>query len=135
MDKYLSYISNLTDLYGRCAEHTLAMQKDFPELTRVRGQFDCPINGKSCHWWLVTPDGEIVDPTVAQFPTKGYAAQYIPWEEGNEEPTGKCLQCGDLTYRFQCFCSDSCIKAAGVLYNTKSSRLPAGTIGRDVNGV
>lgn len=124
-DKYTTYISKLTNVHGMCAEHTLLMQQTFPELIRVRGQYDCPIQGKSCHWWLVAPDGEIVDPTVAQFPTKGYAAQYIPWEEGNEEPTGKCLQCGELTYRFQYFCSTPCVKAADVQYNAELSRSSA----------
>ena len=64
------------DCYGRCAWATLAMQIAFPELIRVRGHYLCLIWGERDHWWLTTPEGEIVDPTAAQFPSKG--ARRIP---------------------------------------------------------
>lgn len=70
-EKYIFYIAKLINIYGMCAEHTLAMQQKFPELVRIRGHYDCPFHGKICHWWLVAPNGEIVDPTVSQFITKG----------------------------------------------------------------
>jgi hypothetical protein len=104
-----SYAKNC---YSKCAEFTFAMQQEFPELIRVRGDYDCPLWGKRSHWWLKTETGEIIDPTVSQFPTKGAAADYIEWVEGDDEPTGKCLCCGDYVYRSNVFCSDNCRRDA-----------------------
>lgn len=115
--KYIFYIAKLINIYGMCAEHTLAMQQKFPELVRIRGHYDCPLNGKICHWWLVAPNGEIVDPTVSQFITKGCGAEYIPWNEEKDEPTGKCLHCGELVYKNNYFCSNVCVEAASTIYN------------------
>ena len=117
MEKYVEWIkTHAINPTGKCAEYTLAMQKDFPELTRVRGYYNCPLHGKRDHWWLVGPGGNIIDPTVNQFSTKGYAAEYILWDETSEEPTGRCLQCGDLTYRFKSFCSEDCIRKGRKIY-------------------
>jgi hypothetical protein len=52
---------------GKCAEATMEMKKAFPELTRVGGDFFCPKWLQSSHWWLIAPDGSIVDPTIGQF--------------------------------------------------------------------
>ncbi len=84
--------------YGKCAEATLSMQKEFPELIRVRGHYYDAIWGEREHWWLKTKDGEIVDPTAAQFPTKGILGDYEEWEEGREEPIGKCMNCGEYCF-------------------------------------
>ena len=67
---------------GRCAEATLAMAAVFPELTRVRGHYLCWVWGEREHWWLVEPNGEIVDPTADQFPSKG-GGVYVPWDEAS----------------------------------------------------
>lgn len=95
------------DLYGKCAEITLQVQRQTPDLKRVRGHYDCPIWGKREHWWLINSTGEIIDPTKEQFPSKGIG-EYIPWTEGNPEPTGKCLECGKYTFNMQHFCSKCC---------------------------
>ena len=95
------------DGYGRCGWATLAMLIAFPELTRVRGHYIDAIWGERDHWWLVDPDGEIVDPTAAQFPTRG-TGEYVPWHEGDEEPTGMCPNCGDNCYNGHTCCSESC---------------------------
>ena len=92
---------------GRCAEITQEMVAAFPELTRVRGHFNDAVWGRRAHWWLVDRDGSIVDPTAAQFPCKGVGF-YEPWPEGTEEPTGKCLNCGEYAYGHQTFCSKIC---------------------------
>lgn len=95
------------DGYGQCNIITLQMAKAFPELIRVRGHYYCMIWGERTHWWLITWDGEIIDPTAAQFPSKG-AGVYVPWGEDEKEPTGRCLNCGDLVYTGGVFCSDNC---------------------------
>jgi hypothetical protein len=82
----------------------------FPELRRVRGHYYCPIWGERAHWWLVAPDGLIVDPTAAQFPSLG-GGEYVEWEEGREEPTGICPQCGDHVYGGGTCCSEDCHRA------------------------
>lgn len=97
------------DGYGQCAEVTTAMVAAFPELKRVRGHYFCLTWGERTHWWLVTPDGSIVDPTAAQFPSKGHGV-YEEWAEGAEEPTGKCPNCDGYVYGGGTVCSDSCAR-------------------------
>ena len=103
-------LDNIKEPYGKCAEYTLLMVDQFPELTRVRGHYGCPIWGDREHWWLKTPDGAIVDPTMAQFPTKGIAATYTEVDESRPEelPTGKCRCCGSYCYHGARACSKRC---------------------------
>lgn len=80
-----------------------------PSLTLVRGWYHCPFWGKQEHWWLKDCNGEVVDPSKEQFPSKGFG-EY-------EEYTGiaECEQCGKkveekdfvMCGRFVC-CSVSC---------------------------
>ena len=110
---YATWIAaHAEDCYAKCAEITLAMQNEFPELIRVRGHYWCPLWGTRAHWWLKTSSGEIVDPTVSQFPTKGFAAEYEEWNEDGPEVTGKCLCCGEYVYNSNTFCSDKCRRDA-----------------------
>lgn len=97
------------DGFGQCKEATLQMKEFFPELTRIRGHYYCPIWGEREHWWLTTPQGEIVDPTAAQFPSKGIG-HYEPWNESQQEPTGKCPNCGKYCYNGKTTCSDKCFE-------------------------
>ena len=92
---------------GRCKEISQTMQSVFPELILIRGHYHCMIWGERQHWWLTTPNGEIIDPTADQFPTKG-GGVYIPWIEGDLEPTGKCLECGEYCYDGNPTCSETC---------------------------
>lgn len=98
------------DGYGRCREVTEAMAADFPELTRVRGHYYCYAWGERAHWWLLDPAGEVVDPTACQFPSKG-AGTYVPWNEGDPEPTGICANCGEPCYNGDTCCSEACGRA------------------------
>lgn len=91
--------------YGNCAAATTKMVEAFPELKRVRGHYYCAVWGEREHWWCEL-NGTIVDPTAVQFPTKGIG-RYIPWDEDAEEPTGKCMECGDYCYDGHYFCCDS----------------------------
>ncbi len=95
---------NIPDSYGACREATRDMQKAFPELRRVRGHYHCWIWGVREHWWLVDGD-EIVDPTAAQFPSKGQG-RYKEFE--GQEPTGKCINCGKYYYNGEAVCQQSC---------------------------
>lgn len=101
---------NVVDPVGTCKETTISMQEAFPTLTRVRGHYHCPVWGEREHWWLTDLNGLIVDPTKAQFPS-GLLGVYVPWDEGDPEPTGKCLNCGEYVYDSASHCNDSCRRA------------------------
>lgn len=96
------------DGYGQCKEVTARMADAFPELARVRGHYLCLRWGVREHWWLTTPNGTVVDPTVAQFPSPPTPEAYQPLDEDEEEPTGKCPNCGGYCYEGRSVCSDSC---------------------------
>ncbi len=95
--------------YGHCDKATQEMVSVFPELRRVRGHYYCMVWGERQHWWLVTADGEIVDPTAAQFPSGGHGV-YEPWVEGTEEPSGRCPNCSGYVYGGGTVCSDVCAR-------------------------
>jgi len=106
--KYEDWIrDNVEETFGTCADVTREMRIVFPELKRVRGHYYCLAWGERQHWWLVAPNGDIVDPTADQFPTKG-SGPYDEWDEGSPEPTGKCLECGTLCFDGKQFCGKSC---------------------------
>ena len=72
------------------------MVEAHPELRRVRGYYKHPDVGSIGHWWCKTVDGEIIDPTAAQFPQGG---TYQEWQDGVDfDPIGKCLECGELIW-------------------------------------
>lgn len=95
---------------GKCREMSEDACNADPTLTLVRGHYYCPIwNTEEPHWWCVRPDGTIVDPSKAQFPSKGLGT-YTPFSGVIE-----CSQCGkemaeedasfDSNYAF---CSTAC---------------------------
>lgn len=49
------------------------------------------------HWWCITSEGEIIDPTAHQWPAP--PAFYDALPNDAEEPCGKCTHCGDLLFR------------------------------------
>jgi hypothetical protein len=61
-----TYRSRGESIVGRCRPVCELMQLDFPELVLHGGYVRTPL-GQDTHYWLVTPDGHIVDPTAAQF--------------------------------------------------------------------
>ncbi|MBU2007445.1 MAG: hypothetical protein KKF08_18910 [Gammaproteobacteria bacterium] len=106
--KYQYWIrKNVDTTYGKCASVTEAMCAAFPELTRVRGHYYCVAWGEREHWWCKDQDGNIVDPTAGQFPSKGRGV-YVEWEEGAKEPTGMCPNCGEYCYDGNYFCCENC---------------------------
>lgn len=90
---------------GQCAEITAQMASAFPELRRVRGHYHCFAWGAREHWWLEALDGQVIDPTAMQFPSKGFG-MYV--EFGGEEPTGMCPNCGEYIYGGGELCSERC---------------------------
>ena len=94
-----------TNPQGKCFEITVAMVAAFPELRRVRGHYICPLEGRRAHWWLETPSGRIIDPTVEQFSSNG-AGDYE--EYVGPEPTGHCLNCNAMLFGGETFCNVEC---------------------------
>jgi len=108
-----AYLSRVGDPLQKCAEATLEMQEAFPELRRVRGVVRMVLDPDGAkrpwpHWWLVAPEGDIVDPTGEQFPG------LIVYEEADEEDpiVGRCANCGEYYTRSQStqgiVCSETC---------------------------
>lgn len=64
---------------GKCKEMSEAAVAEDPTLRLVRGHYYCPIWGEQPHWWTVRPDGTVVDPTAAQFPSKG-TGEYVEFD-------------------------------------------------------
>jgi hypothetical protein len=95
-----------------CAEATRKLVAAFPELRRVRGHYVCPLWGPREHWWCVAPDGSVVDPTQAQFPTRG-GFEYEERDETRPEPTGRCHNCGEYCYGGR---TDTCSAACHETY-------------------
>lgn len=84
---------------SKCKEYTESMKSAFPELTMKAGFYYDPLWEERQHWWLVDEQGEIIDPTVIQFPVQGFVdkANYTPLEQ-EDRPIGKCLECGELIF-------------------------------------
>ena len=80
----------------KCAEATAEMAAEFPELRQVRGHAMVELQDRP-HWWLVAPDGEIVDPTARQW--EAAPSMYCELPPDAEEPHGKCIECGAELYR------------------------------------
>lgn len=79
------------DLRGTCRAAAETAVRHDPTLRLARGWYHCPLWGPQAHWWAVRPNGRIVDPTAAQFPSGGLG-EY-------EEFTGMapCVHCGRPT--------------------------------------
>lgn len=95
----------------QCEQATLNIIRDFPELTRVRGlasvkePYGLPPT-KTPHWWCVDKEGKIIDPTAHQYPTE--ILKYEPVNKMLGEPTGRCMNCGEITYNHKNFCREFC---------------------------
>lgn len=73
---------------GRCLELSKKACDEDPTLRLVRGHYYDPMWGKQAHWWCERPDVTILDPTAAQFPSKGKGH----YEEFNG--IVECAECG-----------------------------------------
>lgn len=90
-------LNNVDNPIDRCKEFCEAMLKEFPELALTRGYYFDFEWGQREHWWLTDPQGNVIDPTARQFPSKG-CGFYEPWNEGDPEPIEKCVVCGEYIY-------------------------------------
>ena len=112
---YLARFEHPAETLGRCQNATFEMKEAFPELEVVNGHAICPEPwGKRGHWWLVTPKGEIVDPTAAQF-TCGIL-EYEPWKKGDPIRLGSCMNCSKTIWGppdegSKTICDDVCADA------------------------
>jgi len=101
-------------LYGTCQSATREMVETFPELKAIPGHVMVAPAGRVEHWWCVTPQGEIVDPTAGQFGAG--VGEYIPWTPGTQVRVGRCMNCGEDIYKAvealggdrECICSPEC---------------------------
>lgn len=111
MNAYESWIAayvarNNEFVRGKCSEAAAEMVAAFPELKRVAGFVHCDW-GRDQHFWCVTPDGEVIDPTRAQFRTV-FAYEELDLADPavrRQIPTGRCMECGDDAYEGASFCS------------------------------
>lgn len=91
--EYAEWIAAHPGGYGLCSWRSAQMRDAFPELTVTFGF----ANGRE-HVWLVTGDGEVVDPTVEQFGTPAKLSikpvDYQPFKPGDTVRVGKCRECG-----------------------------------------
>jgi len=99
--------NNVEDPEHQCKKYVDLMQKEFPELKKVRGWY---FSGRDIpHWWCIDENNNIIDPTIDQFDDKN--GVYLPIDEETfSEPVGKCLNCGELYYdnKLNNFCSGCC---------------------------
>ncbi len=90
---------------GYCRKMTEAFTMEFPEFRMVGIQNPFNMGG---HCWAQDSLNRVVDPTAHQF--KGiyqYDTEYAM--EADEFPKGKCMECGDISYYADCFCSPECL--------------------------
>ena len=110
-EKYQSWIEQYPNsIHRRCEQVTLEMADAFPELVRIRGfayVIESPTK-RQAHWWLITPTGEIVDPTARQWAA---IIEYEPIDE-SRELTGMCPVCDDALYDGASFCAIGCACSA-----------------------
>ncbi len=81
---------------GLCGSATQEMVRAFPELTRVPGFVFAEGGARFEHYWCVTVDGEIVDPTASQF---WGIRSYVPFQPGDVLRVGRCANCGEEIYK------------------------------------
>lgn len=93
--------------YGECKKVTQEMSEVFPELKRVSGFYYDMSWGRRQHFWMITPDGTVVDPTAAQFPSLG-RGHYEEITDPSLIPTGVCMDCGQDVYNGNTFCDAEC---------------------------
>jgi hypothetical protein len=73
-------LTNYQKYRGKCQNLCDKLLKEDPTLTLVRGHYICPQWGPQAHWWCIDTEGNIVDPSVKQFPTEGVGATYVEYD-------------------------------------------------------
>ena len=98
-NKYRIWITNYITanngiVYGRCVDASKKMVADFPELKVVPGFIETSYTTDE-HCWCVTSDGEIIDPTRAQYQGQ-LILEYRAFKPGDRVRVGKCMECGEI---------------------------------------
>jgi len=100
------------DCEGACKIFAEEMHEAFPELRVVCGRYFRPEDSPADHWWCVTKDGEIVDPTARQFELDREGRTRYKVDSKNytadENISGKCPRCGKWCYDGDEYCSAKC---------------------------
>lgn len=112
----MSYNEDYLKYRGKCKEYAQELAATDPSLEIVRGYFHEPFWAeKQPHWWCKDSDGNIIDPSVKQFPSWKLAE--IDPSLFYEEFDGiiQCAECGtsvkEENARFDsnyAFCSTKC---------------------------
>jgi hypothetical protein len=106
--------NNYLKYRGKCKELSNELEKKNPDLIVVKGWYHCPIWGKQQHYWCKNKKtGEIVDPSVKQFPSSMYADESF-YEEYNGflycEFCNKTVKETDAKfYIHHVYCSTECL--------------------------
>lgn len=103
-------MSDYLEYRGKCKELSELACFEDSELRLVRGHYYCPIwNREEQHWWTVSKDGTIHDPSKKQFPSNGLGI----YTEFNG--TVNCSNCGKQMKEEEAsfdsnyvFCSNRC---------------------------
>ena len=135
MNKYEKWIrENYPDAASarmQCQTAVEKMKAAFPELRIVRGYAMVSVDFRP-HWWMKDEAGNIIDPTAHQW---GKILFYEEIDEDEEQPHGKCHNCGEYLYRArgdeQNFCL-SCLKTcpAGNFIDPMAHQCGGPTAGR-----
>jgi hypothetical protein len=118
---------------GKCKQAVDLMIADFPELRRAGGFVHWSIPSRDIedqHWWCVSPDGSIVDPTAEQFAsslTKPRYEEVDPEAASTKDriPIGHCMECGNPcfpTSHSHNHCSEECEDLTTQYYNDEMTR-------------
>jgi hypothetical protein len=104
-EKYKEWVKEYLDrtpfLLGKCIDASKEMREVFPELREKKGYVQTLVWGEREHVWMVDEEGNIIDPTVGQFPHG--ALSYREWVPGALTRVGRCMECGEHIWR----CVDS----------------------------
>ena len=103
MNDYLKY-------RGKCKDFSAYLCMQNQKLTLVRGYYYDYQWGEQPHWWCEDIEGNIIDPTKNQFPSKG-DGQYIKFNgEVNCSNCDKIILEDEAIYDSNyCFCSTKCL--------------------------
>ena len=96
--------------FGSCHAAAKQMHMAFPELSIITGTIVDGAWGTRFHAWLTDGRGNVVDPTIQQYPAPdpNTYQEVLP----KDRPLGRCRDCGGLIYpgdeSSADFCSFSC---------------------------
>ncbi len=99
---------------GKCKEMSEALILNNPHLRLVRGHYIDHIWPDQPHWWCVDAEGNIIDPTKDQFPSKG-TGEYVEFSGlATCEHCGKQVHEDDIrqTAGRHVYCSGECFYSA-----------------------